>query len=504
MRVTRFCAFFGAGLCGLLLIGCGGNSSNSALSGGAGGGFQNQGLGLAGAQANAQKTAVSDTLSVFITDSTSSDRAVWVKLHKISLDTSKQSYPIFESTEGEWIDVRSLHEKSGNRYMFMGAAGPLVGEPVRAKVELGGEARIGAGGEKLDIHPIVGAENGKANFVVNLNPRGTKAGPYGLVLDFQSKRVSLDSDKKVKFAIHESEGAALTDPNRQIRKEFVGNIGSISGTAPSLAISLDLGGNKFVRVSTDSTTQFGGNGQTPTLIQGMKLRVRADFNVTTKVLDAKVVDVMDSKETSNASLVYGYAADKPDENGDWVLNFTEAQGFDPAAAAAKVGLDEKIVLQDASGKAMTKETLLGSIQSGARLKAEGKWNDHEGRFDATRITLLGGGNPAEKKTEPAPATTPAETNAQSGVVVVSGKASQLKANEGLIELVIESSEGWTQADKSATAVVDSETKFFDAAGQSIDREKFFSEAKIENPMLEVKGTLAKDGRIAALLVTIKK
>ncbi len=127
-----------------------------------------------------QEISAGGGLPLFITDA--SDPQVehaYVRIYEASLYTSKSSIPVFASPEGEVVDLKSLKDAQGMRFLFLGATPMTPPDLVRIQFIIGKEFVVvpkgGAGSEVRQFADQLNEGKNKTRLTLSLPKKDMQA-----------------------------------------------------------------------------------------------------------------------------------------------------------------------------------------------------------------------------------------------------------------------------------------------------------------------------------------
>lgn len=349
-------ALLGLCLCLLMLFGCGGSGGGS-------------GSGVPGG-----------TVSAFATDDMNAGFShVWVKIKKIDLNSATGSATIFDesATGGRLVDLRTLRDTTGSRFVLLSNASVPAGSYTGATVTMDKNLSIVATGSATATDAVFdGATLEEKVLTVTFRSPINPATKPKVVIDFDLKNwnlvagvVTASGDAFVK---HGSDDG-IHDSSRHEEDDYSGTVSALAGTAPVQTFTINKKG-RSINVTTDaSTVIFNNNGtDNPALTNGLKVEVTGIFDTTANVLLARRVKVERESESEDEAKVKGTVTGSNEALGMITTTIDHAEGFVPQATTALVGTTETTKFFGPSGINITKAEFFALIVNNVtRVEAEG-------------------------------------------------------------------------------------------------------------------------------------
>lgn len=522
----------------LVLFGCGGqNSTNNSFGGGSAGGYG--AFGPNGQQnRNAQQANAEAAQSppVFLSDSsgTAYDH-VWAKVYEISIQTSTSSSIVFADPNGRIIDLKTLREKDGPRFAFMGTIDPKIGDLVRAQVTLDKDLSVSKADSKeatkIELTDATNAEGGKVKYTINLNPRLTKGENPSIVLDFDLKKLEADKEGKTELKMKVGDWSGADEKSNQIPMEYTGTLASVAGSVPALSFNLNFGDNRSQRMTTDSlSTIFSIDGVVnPTLSDGNLVDVRGIYRYPERQFIVQSIRVREAGSQRAPQEVIGDSAKFDAEKGTFEVAPRQLNGFAPATGSVLVSTTDKTLMLAANGSKATKEDVDKALAKPGAVEVEGEYDAATNTLKASWVKINGVAGAAkpniEVKDPKDPKTTPDPKGAQppvkgtvpenpipgnvsktpavpDGTIEGSAVVSDFDPNAGSFTLSSVAGQGLNQKADSLGALVDDHTAFQDQTGSLVGKAQFYKQLTKGKKIL-FKGDL-KDGMLILRRVAITK
>lgn len=440
-----------------LLVGCGGSGAGSPGGGGA---------------ASTQVFAVDDMNSGF--------DHVWVTIDTISLTSAGGgSTTIFDATSqgGKVVDLRTLHDASGAKFLLLGGFNTPSGSYTGVNVTV-------ASG--LTVFPT-GATTGTAATFANAT-----GGTYTMTLTFpQSETISEANKVIVDFdlanwtltgtTVSAANNAFLSmgsstgigDGNRHVPSDYLGSVSALSGTAPTQSFTLTNGRCTLDVVTSSATTIVNSDGSAnPTLADGANVDVTGTFDTTNNVLDATSITIRIAS-TTPPQLVHGLVT-AFDANAQTVtLQVQDCDRFQPTSTAMTIDVSANTVYFSSGGVTDTEAQFFAALVANTtQVVADGQLSGST--LTAVHIGIVG---------PPTPPTT-IDT-------AVMGPVTNANAAAGTFDVTARDWEGGLRPSQRAATtvhVVTTTSTVFEASGQAGTEAGFFS-SLTSTTTAQVRGSL---------------
>lgn len=524
MRAGWWIGFFGL----VALIGCGGSQTGSfgGTSGSwtSGGGFRsNQQNGPrnqpGGNQAGpAAEAPLAGGIAVYLTDT--SDPQVehaYVRIYEVSLYGSKASTPVFASTDGLVVDLKSLKGAP----LFLGATATSPNDLVRLQMEVGKDFVIvpkdKTEGEVRQFADSLAEGKNKSKLTLNLTKKGVPA----IVVDFDLGAGSDDKQSKTLVALKEADAGLVSDTARSPLSTFTGKAVAATGQPPVLNFGLNMGSNRSLRVVTsESSTILDSKGDPVTKISNnAQVEVRGVFDLQTKTFNAGTVTVLG--KGSGAGEVTGVLDPAGVEKGELLLKARTTTGSARSAHRLHVDAGAETLFLQANGTKVGKDEFLKLAANGATVEVVGAFDKDGDRIKATRLKI--DAPIVIAKASPTPEASPSASDkpaaagdgsaapaggdnilrggAAAGEVL--GSVASADKASGTLSVAPTKTSGFTSDAQTLPIVVNDKTIFRDAAGKAITKDQMF-EQLTAGAKVRIRGGLGEGGFVATLLMLMKQ
>ncbi|MGV3615928.1 MAG: DUF5666 domain-containing protein [Fimbriimonas sp.] len=449
----------------LAAIGCGGGGgSDTGTPGGNGGG--------------------NGTVSLFATDNLIAGYDhVWVSVERVELTGPSGNRVIFEEAAGRVIDLRSLRDQTGRRFRLLSNRAISSGQFTGMTVTLAETATVFTTGATAGTEATFeGSTDGNKVLALTFPAPKTVGSGSKLIVDFDLANWNIEggtisATNNAYLAVVED--TSLGNIDRHDRDEYKGNIGGLSGTAPTQSFTLTQGANT-VRVVTDANTSiFHENGAaSPTLANGVRVEVYGAFSAADNAIVAsriKIDDDNDNDEDEVKGRVTAFTA----ANNSITLDLIRSSGFVPTTTTITVQYADGIRFFGRRGTRFTVDEFEAALTNGGYIEAEGTLSgdvltarklkiedgdDHGGHH--------GGGN-------------------HDGEAEVEGTASNADATAGTFRIAATEWEGMNLTNGATVNVVIGGGSELKVNGDNVSRAAFFA-ALTGGVRVKVEGTFDAD------------
>lgn len=482
---------FRFGILGMLvipaLVGCGGQSSTTTLGGGTSGSWNPAARSQSTGSAPVGTPQVTD-LPVFLTCTRPGPaQHLRVRLHRVILATSRDPIVVFESEEGDVLDLAALRDRQGPRYVFVGLVNLADTNLVRAEMILDRRAILvpRGGGEPIPVEfdSASSTPEGKARLTMNLNPRGLRSGLVGLILDVDASRTSGESGRPLVASLREGDRAGLENRERHERSGLAGQVSSLAGTAPAIAFSLQIAPGRAVRVATsNATTHFGETDEKPVLEDGRVVEVRGTFSTVQKTFLAdSIVYRSLAREKAGHELVGRFVGESPGDGNAMRLRLAPltARGFVPPGAEVEVAVDDSTRLLSSTGTPLEQNRLVESLERSDAV-VEGVFEEGSRLMRARIIRLEPVPNLDDPRGVPAGA---------------SGSVTRVDAGSGRIQIALQNRDGFDFRGSTLEVSTGPGTLLVENGKAVLDRQGFLARLS-KGETVSIRG-LFRGGRLIA-------
>jgi hypothetical protein len=439
---------------------------------------------VAGCGGGGGSSSGSGTMGVFVTDSPDTENDhVWATLLKVELVKSDGSAEVvFDDANGKTVDLKSLRDSSGHRFLFLGEAHPSAGTYAKVRVTIDDMLTLfpngASSGQQIPVADSL-PRDAQGNVQVEFDlpqPKQVGPGAHEIVVDFDLANFHLNGAGKIVPVCKEGDGSSLPNPERHEHEEYTGLIADLAGEAPSQEFKLMLAnGNSFPVATSEKTAIFNADGSpSPMLANGKRVKVRGIFDVTARRLNATEIKIKKSEDEPHdgPAAVAGTVHSIDSAHGAFKIMPGRAEGFVPTEIKVRITTSAETHFWSASGVAMTKEEFFSIISSVKEAAARGVYDAATNTIAASEVKILSLYDQSLPKSVYARGVV-AEMNAEAGTVRMSPVVQW---------------EGFVPAENSVNIVTNGETLYKDASSNLIDKATFFESMHVGNGM-KVEGTI---------------
>lgn len=467
---SRVLALF-VGLCGIAVVGCGGNGS-AVDNGGSIGGQNSMGGGVP------NNAPSSGDLGLFVTDNLSDKYDhVWVSIKKIDLKLAAGgTREIFSDPVGLGVDLSSLHDESGPKYRFLNQLTLPAGTYTGAVITLDKDAELfgtnTTTGEATEIATqapatTTVATKDKKTAAPNVSkdseldvafdpPKLLGTGHDDLVLDFDLSQWKDDGGKLV-GVVTTSMGAGLEAADRNGPVVEEGQVTTLKGDVPQQTFLLKDGKSTEIQVQTTAATALVGlaGSGSPVLTKGENVEVAGVFDTNTRRLTASSIRLVNPKAPV-VSQLEGVASAIDPKTGSWKVTPSETRGLLPGGIAVPVTLAADARFTGPSGLMLTKDEFLKGLSADKSVAVfvSGSYDSGKNLFTVGDAML--------------------ENRDSSPAVKVAGLVSNPKTDALTFGLTVTDYEGlFTKPGAAEVVSVTPSTTFADQGGKALTTDQFF-------------------------------
>ena len=449
----------------LTMLGCGGGG------GGAGGG----------------------AVSLFMTDSMSSNQHVWVKLYQVVLLNGSNQTLAFDSAEGKTIDVRALRDGSGARFKFLNRKNIPAGTYTGIAFVLDKSLSVvpNGGGPAVAKTFISDLDTAGGKTLLSLTfgtPKALGAGDDDLVVDFDLANWN-DVGNVVTPVIVESSQAGFDDIGRHEREDYTGTVSDLTGTAPAFAFTLTQHEGGTFQVTTDANTSiFNSNGSpSPALANGKRVEVRGTFNKTSNSLLATSIKIEDAQEQDRPE-AKGAPSNPNASAGTFTITLGQAEHFVPTGSTVNIVTTAQTMFRSVHGQTIDAKTFYGALSTAAMVEVEGTYDSVTNTLTAVkaRVEEQGGGDGGDQGVE------------------ARGTFGQPNLGTLTFNLTIDSWEGFSGTQGQTLTVTATSAEFKNALNGNVTASEFYTLAQQAGAKVKVEGALSGttiDARECKIILT---
>src|SRR5262245_45605328 len=284
--------------------------------------------GCGGGGGGGSTSTSAQSVGVFVTDSFSDDYDhVWVTLYKVELVSADgTAQTLFEDAAGRSVDLKTLRDANGPRFLFLDNANVQPGQHAKVRVTVGSNLMLfphGAttGQETPIADSFPRTSDGKVVIEFPLAAlRNVASGHDNLVVDFDLANFVLRSGR-IEPHCKEGEQTGLTSRERHEEDEYVGVVAQLSGQSPNFQFFLAMPSGRAVVVVTDSNTSVVNADATPgpLLANSKRVLVEGVFDPAVQQLKAKEVKIAGNAAENLPPLVLGEPSEIDASGGTFVV-----------------------------------------------------------------------------------------------------------------------------------------------------------------------------------------
>jgi hypothetical protein len=336
------------------------------------------------------------SLDLFATDSPRDDYSkIWITLHKVELIDASGATTIFNDTNGTLLDLRTLRDASGERFVFLGKSGLALKAYNSARLTVAKALSAVATGssviQALTFHNNYDAGPGMSALtfnIVNGSELGSSARQF--VIDFDLAQWVVNAGVVTPYA-GPSSGVGLDDPLRHENEDYHGTISGLTGAVPNQSFTLTtLGGTKFLVHTSTTTLIFNNNGaMSPALANGQFIEVRGTFSTLEGALNATSIKIEDGAPGVGEPEVKGPFSNVNPKAGTFQVEALEVENFVPANTLINVTTSIATVFRNDRGVSVTQAEFFALLEGGLFpfVEVEGNYDSGSNTLAALKVKL---------------------------------------------------------------------------------------------------------------------
>lgn len=327
------------------------------------------------------------TIHTYVTDTFRDDYdQVWVRIYKVVLNGPTPAV-LFDDPNGRVVDIRSLRDGAGPRYLFLDTAqaeSAVYSELVvtldknLSIVPTGGNAAQAK--QFSDVHD----EAGKSSLRFSLLGFNLISN-QSITVDFNLPAWTVEGSGKIRALIGKGDNAGINSQLRHEPDDFRGAITNLTGGSPNFTFTLrrNTGADLTVRTS-NKTRIFNESGAvSPTLSNTAGVEVSGTFvGGNFFATSIKVEDL----GGSNAAEIEGDPSTANEAAGTFRVTMGRAHNFIPDAKTYNIATDGATRYLSDTGVVITKAEFFAQLPTAASVEVEGTPGANS-TIDATRVKL---------------------------------------------------------------------------------------------------------------------
>ncbi len=469
------------------------------------------GCGSGGGSATVAGGGGTRSVGVFVTDDVRAGYdKVWADVHKIEMTSATGAkVTLFSDPKGKTVDLRSLHDAQGSRFLFLSNQSVPAGTYTGMKVTIGSKMTLFATGSTVGkvvaVSPLIPVDaSGNPQVTVNLpTPVVVDSNSAKVVVDFDLSKFDL-SGNQVTPVVKKGDTAGVDNPTRHENEDIKGTVSGLSGSASTLQFTLNLPNGNPVIVATDSATTlfFQSGASNPALANGEKVEVRGLVDPATNTLKATEIKIEDAAQNEQqTSEAKGLSGDVSEATGTFSLTVSEAENFQPSNTKVSILTNASTIFRSDSGVKLTATDFFARLGTSAFVKAEGVYASASNTLTATAVKIRSAGtNGGEGGNNGGNGGNGGGGSSQGREAEVSGTVVSPDANAKTLQLnPVSKFEGFSFAGGTLNIATTDTTEFKGANGKESVAD-FFASLPV-NAKVEIKGTV-KDGVLTAKTIQL--
>ena len=324
---------------------------------------------------------------------------VWVTIKAINLIGSTGPVALFSETPGRTVDLKTLRDASGERFMFMNSRSIPSGTYSGVSVVVDNSASIIPSGSATAISATFQTSGDFTMSLTFASPVVVSGSTADICVDFKLSNWVLTGSTITAPSGFLAQGRTdtLRDGSRHEPSEFVGIVTSLSGAIGSQTFNLGSTNDAPSVITTANTAIFFNNGAAnPALENGQKVEVRGVLNPTTRQITASRITIQ-VEQHSNQAAVQGLVLSSSDPSGTVEIKIAEARGFVPKGTSLVIDVSDSTHYFGNHGTVVSRASFMSALTTTTHVAAEGSIDSASGHLVARSIKLAdgeegGGGN----------------------------------------------------------------------------------------------------------------
>lgn len=325
--------------------------------------------------------------ALFMTDSLDGNDHVWITVQKVVLTGAGGNVTVFDVPAGKTIDLKTLHDASGERYSFLGTVpnGTYTGIAVTVDKTV----TLFARGSDTGATRVFAGNNG-STAILNLT-FGSARG-FGrnanLALDFDLANWN-DDGTTISGSpfLKEGQGNGLGDLDRQEHDSHWGTIQDLVGTAPDQSFNLVRGGRSVAVVTNEQTDLCNSEAVRPIeLVNGQTVKVTGAFSVDLGAIVADSVRIRSRSEEEEEPEAEGPISNINADAGTFTITIDDAEHFQPSMTTVNIATNELTVFTSRAGVIVSGAEFFAALVDGTELQAVGEYDPETNTITAIRVS----------------------------------------------------------------------------------------------------------------------
>jgi len=451
--------------------------------------------GCGGGGSSSPSFSSTGTARVFVTDAIDTNAQVWVKIYKLTLTTESGPKTIFDDAAGKEIDVRALHDSSGQLFSLLNSATIPVGAYTGATFTVDKSITVFAPGATTGtVKTLPDDGTGHATIPVTFTPAiNVTASTTDVVFDFDLAQWVEHGGVVTPVVNHNHDNTGLHDKNRHHDEDYEGTVASLSGTPPTQTFTINHAGGT-INVTTDGTTTISTQSGTasPSLANGNRVEVAGTFDTASNTLAATSIKIEDEPGHEHDARLRGLTSTPDATAGTFVLTTLHVEHFSPMTSAYIVATDSNTVFTDASGTVVTSAAFFAILATASPVEVEGTIDSATGQFLATKARIAHGEDGHG-----------GSGGDHGGNIEVGGAPTSINATTGTFSVTLAEWSGFSGTRGQVVNVTVDAAARFKGTGGTITKDAFFTQLAASGARVSVHGNWTPPSGLTGLELEVR-
>lgn len=312
---------------------------------------------------------------------------VWVTIERVVLHGSGGDVVAFDDPAGKVVDLRTLRDSTGARFLLLGTGAIPAGTYTGVEVTLRKDLVVFPTGATNGIDAtFAGAGPTDATLSETFPAPATVAANGTLVVDFDLSHWVLDGNvvSAPEGFLKLGDRTGIEDNARHEADDFHGVVQNLIGTAPAQTFRI---GSITVETSAATVVYDEAGTASPLVRNGERVEVRGGFDVASGHLLADVVKIENENGLEDRPKVEGDVTAFDANSGTITVSVREVEGFVPTSTSVTIALASNAKFFGDRGLALDRSSFFAALTVGTEIRARGSF---DGTLNATEVKLSGG------------------------------------------------------------------------------------------------------------------
>jgi hypothetical protein len=315
---------------------------------------------------------------------------VWVTVKSINLVSTTGTTNVYTNSGGQAVDLLTLHDASGNRFLFLNTSAIPAGTYTGATVVVDNNVNIFPAGATTATAANFQTSGDFTMSLTFKTPKVSHGFRDNIVVDFNLANWVLTGTTVTAPNGFLSEGptANLGDGTRWESAPYTGSVNNLTGAPGSQTFTLGTGaGAPTVNVSATTALYNSDGSANPTLANAENVIVRGTYDATQNILTATNIKILIA--TPPVTQAVSGAVSNVDTTADtFTITPHDCDRYIPTQSTLTVNVTANTTYHGAAGTVYTVTDFFTALQNGMKVIVTGSVS--AGVVTATDIAILGG------------------------------------------------------------------------------------------------------------------